>query len=89
MLLDFFVCLKRQDIVKSIKFKLISIVFNKILELGCSNFYLRGQKKNYIIIYIFWASSGGSFEPPRLNVEPPMHLLTFETHITAITQVHD
>ena len=51
-------------------------LFQLGLRLGCSKFYFKCQNrknkiKNIIIIF-FWFHSGGSFEPPVLQVEPPM-----------------
>ena len=39
-----------------------------------TNFYFRGHNEKKKIIYknFVWARSGGSFEPPGLNVKPPM-----------------
>ena len=57
--------------------KLISSEFKKNLESKCSNFYLGGlglnKKKKQNILYknkIKIASSGGSFEPPKLYIAP-------------------
>ena len=52
-------------------------LFQLGLRLGCSNFYFKCQNrknkiKYIIIIFIFWFNSGGSFEPPGLQVEPPL-----------------
>ena len=59
-------------------FKLISIEFKQNLGLGCSNFYFKMSKwkkkfKNFIHKNFVWARSEGSFEPPGLNVKPPMN----------------
>ena len=57
-------------------FKLVSIGFKQNLGLGCSNFYSRRSKWKNLKIFIYknfvWARSAGSFEPPGLNVKPPM-----------------
>mgnify|MGYP007088683087 CR=1 FL=1 len=64
-------------------FKLISIGFKQNLGLGCSNFYFRGLKwKKKLKIYIkilFGPGQEGSFEPPGLNVTPPMIIIIIIT----------
>ena len=75
-------------------FKLISIGFNKKFKFRVFKFLLQESKK-IIYNFFFKTRSGGSFEPPRLVLEPPLALkdswmpkLAMIYHIILIENIH-
>ena len=81
LLLRFFFGFKKVKIL--LKWLYLSL-FQLGLRLGCAHFYFKPQNrknkiKNIIIKNFFFGfNSGGSFEPPGLQVEPPQD--TFSVH---------